>query len=189
MADRDTALQNFHTLKIRDINKIIRELWQLIYKGQDIEMIELESGQETAVAAGGGGGTGRSSRSYNYRVVMRKGDVPLDMRGRCSAGQRVLAAIVIRLALAETFGLNCGILVSYPPNTPSTLDLLYQYSLIVFPQHIFSIHTFSHSPHSHHTLTIPTPLLHPGPRLSTSLRPTSTTPTKAGWPTRLRRSS
>jgi hypothetical protein len=25
-----------------------------------------------------------------------EGDVPLDMRGRCSAGQRVLAAIVIR---------------------------------------------------------------------------------------------
>ena len=31
---RDKALQNFHTLKIREINKIIRELWQLIYKGQ-----------------------------------------------------------------------------------------------------------------------------------------------------------
>jgi hypothetical protein len=32
--DSDRALQNFHTLKIREINKIIRELWQLIYKGQ-----------------------------------------------------------------------------------------------------------------------------------------------------------
>jgi DNA repair protein RAD50 len=30
------------------------------------------------------------------------------MRGRCSAGQRVLASIVIRFALAETFGVNCG---------------------------------------------------------------------------------
>jgi hypothetical protein len=30
----DKALQNFHTLKIKEINKIIRELWQLIYKGQ-----------------------------------------------------------------------------------------------------------------------------------------------------------
>lgn len=30
------------------------------------------------------------------------------MRGRCSAGQRVLASIVIRLALAETFCVNCG---------------------------------------------------------------------------------
>jgi hypothetical protein len=31
--NRDRALMNFHTLKIREINKIIRELWQLIYKG------------------------------------------------------------------------------------------------------------------------------------------------------------
>ena len=48
-------------------------------------------------------------KSYNYRVVMSKGaSNQIDMRGRCSAGQRVLACIVIRLALAETFGVNCG---------------------------------------------------------------------------------
>ena len=73
-------------------------------------MIELESGVEGTAAA-------TASRSYNYRVVMRKGDHPLDMRGRCSAGQRVLAAIVIRLALAETFCLNCGILALDEPTT------------------------------------------------------------------------
>jgi len=39
---------------------------------------------------------------------MSKGSTELDMRGRCSAGQRVLASIVIRLALAETFCLNFG---------------------------------------------------------------------------------
>ena len=48
---------------------------------------------------------------------MKKGDIPLDMRGRCSAGQKVLAAIVIRLALAETFCLNCGILALDEPTT------------------------------------------------------------------------
>ena len=80
-------------------------------------MIELESGQETAVEGGAAAVSGKSSRSYNYRVVMRKGEVPLDMRGRCSAGQRVLAAIVIRLALAETFCLNCGILALDEPTT------------------------------------------------------------------------
>ena len=48
---------------------------------------------------------------------MKKGDLPLDMRGRCSAGQKVLAAIVIRLALAETFCLNCGILALDEPTT------------------------------------------------------------------------
>ena len=58
-------------------------------------MIELESGVDGTSATA-------TTRSYNYRVVMRKGDTPLDMRGRCSAGQRVLAAIVIRLALGRT---------------------------------------------------------------------------------------
>jgi hypothetical protein len=109
---RDGALQNFHTLKIREINKIIRELWQLIYQGQDIDTIEIESGNDGEVAASTTG-----SRSYNYRVVMKKADVPLDMRGRCSAGQKVLAAIVIRLALAETFCLDCGILALDEPTT------------------------------------------------------------------------
>ena len=48
---------------------------------------------------------------------MRKGDTPLDMRGRCSAGQKVLAAVVIRLALAETFCLSCGVLALDEPTT------------------------------------------------------------------------
>jgi DNA repair exonuclease SbcCD ATPase subunit len=34
------------------------------------------------------------------RVVMVNGGVEMDMRGRCSAGQKVLACLVIRLALA-----------------------------------------------------------------------------------------
>jgi DNA repair protein RAD50 len=48
---------------------------------------------------------------------MRKGDTVLDMRGRCSAGQKVLASLVIRLALAETFCINCGILTLDEPTT------------------------------------------------------------------------
>lgn len=65
-------------------------------------------------SAGGDGGGGdldkKPTRSYNYRVVMRKGDSELDMRGRCSAGQKVLASVVIRLALADNFCLDTGIL-------------------------------------------------------------------------------
>ena len=48
---------------------------------------------------------------------MIKEETELDMRGRCSAGQKVLASIIIRLALAETFCLNCGILVLDEPTT------------------------------------------------------------------------
>ena len=40
-----------------------------------------------------------------------------EMRGRCSAGQKVLACLIIRLSLAETFCLNCGILALDEPTT------------------------------------------------------------------------
>lgn len=39
------------------------------------------------------------------------------MKGRCSMGQKVLASIVIRLALAEAFGVNCAILALDEPTT------------------------------------------------------------------------
>lgn len=61
-----------------DINKIIKELWQKTYRNQDIDYIQIKADSE---------GTGRSS--YNYRVVMLSGGAELEMRGRCSAGQKV----------------------------------------------------------------------------------------------------
>ena len=54
-------------------------------------------------------------RAYDYRVVMTKGRVEMDMRGRCSAGQKMLASIIIRLALSDSFGQNCGILALDEP--------------------------------------------------------------------------
>jgi DNA repair protein RAD50 len=43
--------------------------------------------------------------------------VELDMPGRCSAGQKVLASLIIRMALAETFSANCGVLALDEPTT------------------------------------------------------------------------
>lgn len=51
------------------------------------------------------------------QVAMVKGTTELDMRGRCSAGQKVLASIIIRLALAETFCLTSGLLALDEPTT------------------------------------------------------------------------
>ncbi|RLN46087.1 hypothetical protein BBJ29_005213 [Phytophthora kernoviae] len=106
----DESLLQYHSKKVEEINSIIRQLWQITYKGQDIDTIELMSGQEEGIVS-------KAARSYDYRVVMKKGGVAIDMRGRCSAGQKVLAALVIRLALAETFCLNCGILALDEPTT------------------------------------------------------------------------
>lgn len=105
----DKALLTFHRSRMEEVNKIIRELWQKTYRNQDIDYVQIKADTENAKSG--------STRSYNYRVVMRSGDAELDMRGRCSAGQKVLACLIIRLALAEVFCLNCGILALDEPTT------------------------------------------------------------------------
>jgi DNA repair protein RAD50 len=73
------------------------------------------------------------------------------MRGRCSAGQKVLAAIVIRLALAETFCLNCGMLALDEPTTnldePNKAGLAHALARIIksrSAQHNFQLICITH---------------------------------------------
>lgn len=44
-------------MKMEEINKIVKELWQQTYRGQDIDFIEIRSDAE-----------GVGTRSYSYRV-------------------------------------------------------------------------------------------------------------------------
>lgn len=115
----DQALMSFHALKMDTINKSIRELWQTTYRGNDIDEIEIMSDGD---GTSGKAATAITKRNYNYRVMMRRGDAKLDMRGRCSAGQKVLACLVIRLALAESFCTDCGILALDEPTTNLDAD-------------------------------------------------------------------
>ncbi|KAL1634448.1 DNA repair protein rad50 [Diplodia intermedia] len=103
----DKAIVKYHSLKLGEINRIIEELWKKTYQGTDVDTIMIRSENETTT----------KTRSYNYRVVMVKQDAELDMRGRCSAGQKILASIIIRLALAECFGVNCGLIALDEPTT------------------------------------------------------------------------
>lgn len=103
----DKAIVKYHSLKLEEINRIIEELWKKTYQGTDVDTILLRSENEL----------NNKTRSYNYRVVMVKQDAEMDMRGRCSAGQKVLASIIIRLALAECFGINCGLIALDEPTT------------------------------------------------------------------------
>ncbi|EDO19069.1 hypothetical protein Kpol_2000p34 [Vanderwaltozyma polyspora DSM 70294] len=104
----DSAIMKYHGLKMQDINRIIDELWKKTYSGTDVDSIQIRSDEV---------GNSTKGKSYNYRVVMYKQDAELDMRGRCSAGQKVLASIIIRLALSETFGINCGVIALDEPTT------------------------------------------------------------------------
>ena len=92
---------------MEEVNRIIDELWKKTYQGTDVDTVLIRSDDENA----------KGNRSYNYRVCMIKQDAEMDMRGRCSAGQKVLASIIIRLALAECFGVNCGLIALDEPTT------------------------------------------------------------------------
>ncbi|ORX46471.1 hypothetical protein DM01DRAFT_340876 [Hesseltinella vesiculosa] len=97
------AIMRYHTLKMEDLNKIIKDLWMNTYRGGDIDYIEIRSDNEGSAA----------NRAYNYRASGRE----MNMRGRCSAGQKVLTSIIVRLALAETFCINCGVMALDEPTT------------------------------------------------------------------------
>ncbi|ELU44037.1 RAD50 protein [Rhizoctonia solani AG-1 IA] len=98
----DNAIMKYHALKMEEVNDTMRHLWNKTYQGT--------GGWPTA--------------SYNYRVVMMKDQVEMDMRGRCSAGQKMLASIIIRLALSDSFGQNCGILaLDEPTNALDTENI------------------------------------------------------------------
>lgn len=103
----DQAVTKYHTLKMEQVNSIMDELWRATYMGTDIDTIYIKSDLEVKA----------NTRTHNYRVVMLKRDVELDMRGRCSAGQKVLASIIIRLALAECFSKDCGVIALDEPTT------------------------------------------------------------------------
>ncbi|XP_043232037.1 DNA repair protein RAD50-like [Amphibalanus amphitrite] len=105
----DDAIIRFHSKRMERINMIIKELWMATYRGNDIDYIEIKTDQSTGDAS--------KRTTYNYRVVMVKQRTELEMRGRCSAGQKVLASLIIRIALAETFGVNCGMLALDEPTT------------------------------------------------------------------------
>ncbi|KAK5100398.1 DNA repair protein rad50 [Lithohypha guttulata] len=103
----DQAVTKYHSLKMDQVNAIMDELWRNTYMGTDVDTIYIKSDLEVKT----------SSRTHHYRVVMLKRDVELDMRGRCSAGQKVLASIIIRLALAECFSKDCGVIALDEPTT------------------------------------------------------------------------
>lgn len=100
------AIMKFHAIKMEEINQNLNYLWGRTYQGTDIDTISIRAD-----------GEGVGARTYNYRVCMIKDSVEMDMRGRCSAGQKCLASILIRLALADSFSAHCGIMALDEPTT------------------------------------------------------------------------
>ncbi|PIK49710.1 putative DNA repair protein [Apostichopus japonicus] len=74
----DEAIVKFHRMKLLEVNEEIKRLWVKTYQGNDIDSINIEADVDK--------GDGR--RAYNYRVEMVKGKKRMNMRERCSMGQK-----------------------------------------------------------------------------------------------------
>lgn len=104
----EASIIELHKERMKQINFLIRDLWRTIYRGSDVDYIKISTEESSG---------SQKRRTYNYRVVQCKNNIELDMRGRCSAGQKVLACLIIRMALSEAFSSNCGILALDEPTT------------------------------------------------------------------------
>ena len=102
----ERALLAFHSSRMAVVNAALRELWQKTYRGGDVDRIAVRADADA-----------KSARSHNYRLVMVAGGAELEMRGRASAGQKVLAAVLVRLALSEAFAGAASILTLDEPTT------------------------------------------------------------------------
>ena len=93
-----------------EVNKYLAEIWKEVYHGEDISHIEIQTDFEE---------NSKKKKNYSYSIMMQKSNSrgKMEMKGRCSMGQKVLASIVIRLAIAEVFSNSARILALDEPTT------------------------------------------------------------------------
>lgn len=97
----------YHEERMATVNRIIKQLWKLVYTGTDTTSIEIRTD-----ATEGIGGT---KRTYNYKLIQMKHGHEIDMKGRCSAGQKVIL-IYSLLSLILLSNLNFIIYIYYHLN-------------------------------------------------------------------------
>ncbi|VDN60694.1 unnamed protein product [Dracunculus medinensis] len=102
----DESIVQYHAKKMEEINEILGTLWGKVYRGNDIDRIQIRSESVDE---------GEKRKSYNYRVVMCVEGMEFDMPGRCSAGQKMLASILIRIALSDVFCDKCSVIALDEP--------------------------------------------------------------------------
>jgi hypothetical protein len=86
----------------------LKELWQKTYRGQDIEYIQIKAEP-----------TDRGRSTYDYKVVMVAAGVELDMRGHCSAGQKVSSATLGVMSRRLIFLLKSLLCHNFSPHLSS----------------------------------------------------------------------
>lgn len=136
--------------------KIFDNAQTVSFSFSDIEYIEIRSDADENVSATD------KRRNYNYRVVMVKGDTALDMRGRCSAGQKVMAYFLqyTITGILKTDSTECRG-VKWPKNRQLQLSFIIVYN---FPS-LFLGATQNMTQHLNPALGCQNPLFWMGTRL------------------------
>lgn len=83
----DVAMIEYHNERMASINRILKQLWKLVYTGTDTTSIEIQTNATE--------GVGHARRAFNYKLVQTKHGHTMDMKGRCSAGQKVRYIMII----------------------------------------------------------------------------------------------
>lgn len=107
------SVTNFHNQMIAKINEVLKFRWRQIYKGSDIDSIELVD--EEIVK-------GKNNRAFNYYIAMRKRGMVMKMREKSSAGQKALAAIILRMTLAELLVKDFALIALDEPTANLDID-------------------------------------------------------------------
>ena len=107
----EKGTHEYHVSRIERINGYINRIWRHTYESKDIERVYIEltdSAKSRSVL----------KKSFNYRLMGRFfGGQVGELKGRCSAGQKMMVSIVIRLALAEAFCARCKMISLDEPTT------------------------------------------------------------------------
>lgn len=107
-----------HEENMKKVNEMIKKLWKKIYRGKDITNIRIHSYDENRKI------NVDNRRSYDYCVMQTVDGKESEMRNRCSSGQKILACLIIRLALAIIF--KCpAIVIDEPTAYLDTSNMLY----------------------------------------------------------------
>ena len=72
---------DYHDERMKTVNRSMDRMWKLVYTGTDTSTIQISTSATEGMES--------SRRTYNYKLIQKKNGVEMDMKGRCSAGQRV----------------------------------------------------------------------------------------------------
>lgn len=81
----DQAMAQYHHDRMATVNTIMQRMWSSVYTATDISSIQIKT-EAT-------GNMDSLRRTFNYKLVQIKSGAEMDMKGRCSAGQRVNKSI------------------------------------------------------------------------------------------------